>query len=244
VQAPEHADEFIPRVTARCLIDDLGFGGESVEKTIDELAQANEVIAAFRDRRAQIGSLGQEPIQSLLPEIIAFSLHVGRQRGATWHHREPGIIWLLAVGYHREGDSNDAYAYFAALKAAGRLLPDKNDFLAYLRSQAPTLAQSLIQDVPDLVAAAKADPRQIQVGVIGERIRIRVVHEDSDPPMMTVAISQKLWPGEMDVPADWQIRVAAAFLPETPVDQLSLAFDLAGVDLEPDEIAFCDLSDS
>lgn len=72
MKAPEHADEFLPRITARCLIDDLGFGAESVEKTIDELAEANEVIAAFRDRRAQIGSPGQEPIQSLLPEIIAF----------------------------------------------------------------------------------------------------------------------------------------------------------------------------
>jgi hypothetical protein len=150
---------------------------------------------------------------------------------------KPGVIWLLAVGYHREGDSNDAYTHFAALKAAGRLLPDRDDLVAYLRSQAPNLARSLIQDVPDLVAAAKDHPRQVQVGVIGERIRIRVVYEDSDPPMMTVAISQKLWPGEMDVPADWQIRVAAAFLPETPVDQLSLAFDLAGVDLESDEIA-------
>lgn len=77
------------------------------------------------------------------------------------------------MGYHREGDSNDAYAHFAALKVAGRLLPDRNDFLAYLRSQAPTLARSLIQDVPDLLAAAKGHPRQIQVGVIGERIRVR-----------------------------------------------------------------------
>lgn len=242
--APDHKADFIPRVTGRCLADDLGFDRASVERTIDELAAENEVIAAFRDRRAEIGSPGQEPIQSLLPEIIAFSLHVGRQRGATWHHREPGVIWLLAVGYHRQGDRNDAYAYFGDLKAAGRLLPDREDLVAYVRAQAPNLARSLLEDVPKLIAAAKDDPGEIQLGVIGERIRVRAVYEDSDPPMMTVAISQRLWPGEMEVPADWQIRVAAAFLPETPADQLSLAFDLAGQDLESEEIAFCDFADA
>lgn len=244
MQAPEHGTEFIPRVTARCLTDDLGFGRKSVDQTIDELAEVNEIVAAFRDRRAQLGSAGQEPIRALLPEIIAFSLHVGRQRGATWHHREAGVIWLLAVGYHREGDASDAYEQFAALKAAGRLLPDRHDMLGFLRSQAPTLARSLIHDVPDLVAAAKDHPRETQMGTIGERIRVRVVYEDSDPPMMTVAVSQKLWPGEMEVPADWLLSVAAAFLPDTPAEKLSFAFDFAGDKLERDEVAFCDFSDS
>jgi hypothetical protein len=115
------AGELIPRVTRRCLTDDLGLPAESVDLAIDELATANDVIAAFRDRRAEMGSPGQEPIRSLLPEVVAFSLHVGRQRGATWHHRDAGVIWLLAVGYHREGHVDDAYAYFERLKAAGRL---------------------------------------------------------------------------------------------------------------------------
>jgi hypothetical protein len=114
--------ELIPRVTKRCLTEDLGLPATSVDLTVDELAEASEVIAAFRDRRADVGATGQEPIRSLLPEIVAFSLHVGRQRGATWHHREAGVIWLLAVGYHREGDAGDAYEHFAQLKAAGRLL--------------------------------------------------------------------------------------------------------------------------
>lgn len=233
------AGELIPRVTRRCLTEDLELPPESVGWTIDELASANEVIAAFRERR-EMASTGQEPIQSLLPEVAAFSLHVGRRRGATWHHREAGVIWLLAVGYHREGHVDDAYAHFERLEAAGRLLPDRNDMLAFVRSQAPTLARSLLNDVPGLVAAARQHPGVIHSGIIGGRIRVRVVCEAGDPPMLTVAISQRLFPGEMPVPADWVVRVAAAFLPETSPERLSVAFDLAGQELQPDEVAFCD----
>jgi hypothetical protein len=236
------AGELIPRVTRRCLTDDLGLPAESVDLTIDELASANDVITAFRDRRAEMGSAGQEPIRSLLPEVVAFSLHVGRRRGATWHHREAGVIWLLAVGYHREGHVDDAYAYFERLKAAGRLLPDREDMLAFVRSQAPTLARSLLNDVPRMVATARENPCTIHSGMIGDRIRVRTVYEAGDPAMLTVAISQRLFPGEMPVPADWLLRVAAAFLPDTPPERLSVAFDLGGQELQPDEVAFCDFA--
>ena len=231
--------ELIARVTRRCLTEDLGLPADSVDHTIDELATASDVIAAFRNRRAEMGSPGQEPIRSLLPDVVAFSLHVGRRRGATWHHREAGVIWLLAVGYHREGHIDDAYAYFARLKAAGRLLPDREDMLAFVRSQAPTLARSLLNDVPALAATAREHPGVIHSGTIGGRIRARVVCE-ADPAMLTVAISQRLFPGEMPVPADWLVRVAAAFLPDTPPERFSIAFDLAGHQLQPDEVAFCD----
>lgn len=233
-------DEFIPRITRRCLTDDLGLPADGVDVPIDDLANANDVVAAFRDRRAEMYSVGQEPIRSLLPEVVAFSLHVGRQRGATWHHREAGVIWLLAVGYHREGHPDDAYAHFERLKAAGRLLPDRDDMLAFVRSQVPTLARSLLNDVPGIVAAARGNPSVVHSGMIGGRIRVRVVCEAGDPTVLTVAISQRLFPGEMQVPADWLVRVAASFLPDTPPERLSVAFDLAGQALQPDEVAFCD----
>jgi hypothetical protein len=234
--------ELIPRVTRRCLTDDLGLPADSVAARIDELADANEVIAAFRDRRADLGSAGQEPIRSLLPEVVAFSLHVGRRRGATWHHREAGVIWLLAVGYHREGHPNDAYEHFQRLKAAGQLLPDRDDMVALVRSQAPTLARSLLEDVPTLVTTARERPGVIHAGTIGGRIRVRVICETGDPPLLTVAIGQRLLPGEMPVPADWLVRVAAAFFPDAPPERLSVAFDLGGHELQPDEVAFCDFA--
>ncbi len=70
-----------------------------------------------------------------------------------------------------------------------------------------------------------------------------VVYDDAYPPMFTVAISQRLSPSEMQVPADWLVRVAAAFLPETPPERLSFALDLAGQELQPDEVAFCDFAE-
>lgn len=81
------AGELIPRVTRRCLTDDLGLPAEGVDLTIDELASTSDVIAAFRYRRAEMGSLGQEPIRSLLPEVVAFSLCISagsaERRGIT-----------------------------------------------------------------------------------------------------------------------------------------------------------------
>ena len=58
--------------------------------------------------------------------------------------------------------------------------------------------------------------------------------------MLTVAISQRLFPGEMQVPQTGSSvsrpRSSRILRPE----RLSIAFDLAGQDLEPDEVAFCD----
>lgn len=121
------------------------------------------------------------------------------------------MIWLLAVGYHREGQADDAYAHFERLQAAGRLLPDRDDMLAFARSQAPTLARSLLNAVPGLVAGARGTPGVVHSGVIGGRIRVRRLR-DRRSAMLTVAISQRLFPGEMQVPADWLglVRVAAS----------------------------------
>ena len=46
------AAELIPRITRRCLTDDLGFPANSVDRAMEELADESEVVAAFRERRA------------------------------------------------------------------------------------------------------------------------------------------------------------------------------------------------
>jgi hypothetical protein len=53
------AAELIPRITRRCLTDDLGFPANSVDRAIEELADESEVVAAFRERRAAQGYLGR-----------------------------------------------------------------------------------------------------------------------------------------------------------------------------------------
>jgi hypothetical protein len=128
------------------------------------------------------------------------------------------------------------------LDLEGRLLPTEDDFLRFTSLQAHDIATSLLADVPDMIAAAKNTPERILDGVVGGRIGVRLVYEADDPPMLTVAISQRLWPGQMQMPADWLIRVAAAFLPNTPAEELSYAWDLGGHELLADEVAFCDFA--
>ena len=92
-------------VTRRCLIDDLGFSREDSERSLDELRH-RPVIADFLTKR-QVSPAGQEVIQELAPKLIAYSLHKGRYRAATWYHEALAVVWLLAAALHRT-DSRSA----------------------------------------------------------------------------------------------------------------------------------------
>lgn len=228
------------RVTQRCILDDLGLTASSASLSIDDLADQNAVVAAFRDKRSAAPN-GQETIQQLVSHVVVYSLHAGEARGATWYDKKVGIVWLLAARFHRSGKKDDAYPYFRELDAAGHLLPTRDDYQAFFESQALSLAQCLVDEIPPLRKAAQEDPGAIKEATLGSRIRVRVVYEEAKPPMMTVAISQRLLPGELQVPADWQLTVAAGFLPyTTPPENLSFAGDLAGQALRDDEVAYCD----
>lgn len=228
----------IPRVTRRCLLEDLEFGAGDLDLAIDELAARHPMVRTFVDKRSESPS-GQEIIQGLRSRIIAFSLHSGEDRGATWHQEAAGIVWLLAARFHRSGQREDAYPYFRELDAAGRLVPTREDFEAWVESQIPTLARSLQTDVPRLLREAQANVGTIIDAIIGGRISVRLVQEGGDRPMLTVAISMRLRPGQMGLPRDWYMIVAAAFFPGLEVDELYTAFDLGGRPVPPDVIAFC-----
>lgn len=151
----------------------------------------------------------------------------------------------MASRFHRSGHPEDAYPYFVELDAVNKLVPSREDYLAHFRAQARTLAQALLEAVPPLREEAIAQPGVIHEATIGERVRVRFVHEEGDPPMFTVAISQRLLPGEMDIPPQWQLTVAAAFLPAaTSPDELSFAGDLAGEPLHDDEVGYCNFVES
>jgi hypothetical protein len=153
-------------------------------------------------------------------------------------------VWLLAARFHRSGKKDDAYPYFRALDHDRRLLPKHEDYVAALKSLDRDVAERLVAEVPPVREAAKRSPGTIQEAVLAGRTRVRVVFEDGDPPMLTVAISQNLLPGESKMPAEWQLMVAAAFLPfTTPPEDLSLTGNLAGNPLADDEIAYCDFAD-
>jgi hypothetical protein len=151
------------------------------------------------------------------------------------------VVWLLATHFHRSGKRDDAYPYFKRLDADGRLLPDREDYEALIAAQTLDFAERLLEEIPPLRERAIQEPEAIIEAVLAERVRVRVVYEENDPPMMTVAISQRLLPGETQVPPDWQLVVAAGLLPETtPPESLSFAGDLGGHHLHDDEVAYCD----
>ena len=242
------ADWFL-RVAGRCLVEDLDFSPEAIDAPLSEIAAQNDIVHAFVDKRSNHPE-GQEIVTGLRTNKVIFTLHVGEHRGATWFQKSvldkngvpttPAVVWLLAARFHRSGKPEDAYPYFRELDAKGRLLPTADDVKALLALGHRSLAESLLQQVPYLIEEAKRSPGRVQSAVLGDRVSVRLVYEPSDPPMLTVAISQKVRPGDMSMPPEWLLLIAAAFLPDTPIERLSLAPDLAGFPLSPDEVAFCD----
>jgi hypothetical protein len=218
----------------------LGFSADDLDLSVDELAQQNSVVASFQEKRSQDPE-GVEKVQPLTSNVVVHTLHAGEDRGATWFDKKAGVVWLLAAGFHRSGKRDDAYPYFKGLDAKGELLPTREDYEALVRSQTRNLAALLIEEIPPIRDEALRHPGGIVEGVLGGRVDVRVASEDDDPPMLTVAISQRLRPGETALPAGWQLVIAAGFLPNTtPPENLAFADDLAGHELRDDEIAYCD----
>ena len=71
---------------------------------------------------------GQKRILSISQPLV-YRLRLSSQRAATWVDEEHCIVWLCAVHRREEGSDDDAYAWFADLGAAGRLLPCDDDRL-------------------------------------------------------------------------------------------------------------------
>jgi hypothetical protein len=233
----------ILRVTRRCLLDDLGVDPDALDRTLEELAETDDVLKSFFAKRSQSPE-GQETIQGLKSRIVAYSLHSGDSRGITWHHKEHDVVWLLAARFHRSGKPDDAYPYFVELDHAARLLPTRDDLEDLVASQRETFAKALLENVPRIREPALERPGLITEGVIGGRVPVRFALEEGDPAIRTVAISQRLLPGRTQVPPGWQLAIAAAFLSgATSIDDLSFAGDIAGEPLRADEIAYCDFGD-
>jgi hypothetical protein len=76
-------------------------------RPIRELVDAQQIIAAFVQRRGA-HPIGNESIQALLPQLVAYALHRGRYQAATWHHKAAGLVWLLAARWHEQGSEDDS----------------------------------------------------------------------------------------------------------------------------------------
>jgi hypothetical protein len=200
----------------------------------------HQVIADFVKRRGT-HPIGGELIKSLLPKLFAYSLHSGRYRAATWHQEAAGIVWLLAAHWHEQGSIDDSYPYFEQLLRAGRLLPDRSDIENVLAQRLPTFAQALLQDVPRLRRLAFTHVGHIQEGVIGGRVRIRVVFENGTGGLLSVAIARRLLPGSLPLPIQWDVQLLAAFFPGAALEDIEYIDEIAGNALRSDEVCYCGL---
>jgi hypothetical protein len=149
------ADSRRSRPTLRCLTDDLGLGIPPLEIDLGELDDPwlNELR-----RIAPTSPLGQKRILSIGQPLV-YRLRASSHRAATWVDEEHGIVWLCAVHRRAEGSDDDAYAWFAGLHMAGRLLPCDDD---RLRDRAETAIR--LQRRVDIRAVAARDQALLRAG--------------------------------------------------------------------------------
>src|SRR5215203_4179242 len=153
---PGAADGWDLAITKRCLTKDLGLSEQDLERGIDDLADSNAVIKAFRDMRSQHPD-GTDHIRGLQANISAFSLHAGAERALTWYDQELDVVWLLASRFHRSGQRDDSYPFFRGLSKE-HLLPTKKDITRLSDSRSRDFAEALMEDVPSLLDRARSAP--------------------------------------------------------------------------------------
>ncbi len=71
--------------------------------------------------------------------------------------------------------------------------------------------------MPPLLEEAKLNRGQIIKAVIGDGIRVRLIHDrDDEAPLLTVAISSRPLPGVMTLVPQWQARLVLKTFSSAP----------------------------
>jgi hypothetical protein len=226
------------RVTLRCLTDDLGLSPRHAEGSASDID--HELVRKFIHLRSQ-DPQGTEKVQPLEYASEVFTLHAGRWRGATWHDRTNGVVWLLAGRYHRSGERDDAYPQFKALDSVGRLAPTEEDYELLFRLQERTFAEAVVEETADLLEEVRAaSPAEVR-RVLGGTVPVSVaVLQAGNMEIVYLAVSMRLQEGELRPPGEWLTILWAAFFPwvSDPVEELSQEDEIAGRPRANDELIF------
>jgi hypothetical protein len=158
------------RVTLRCLREDVGLDVPPVE--VDLGAMDHPLIAEAR-RVAPTAPRGQKRVLSIGRPLV-YRLRHGRWRGATWLEADAGRFWLCAAAQREAGSPDDAYELFAALHAAGRLLPDDDDRLRDALERNVRVIDSAAAEIPVLLARANARRGRDVTARLGELVDMRL----------------------------------------------------------------------
>ncbi|MCA1706320.1 MAG: hypothetical protein LC808_24865 [Actinobacteria bacterium] len=218
-------DGYVLRVTARCLRDDLGVSELPLERAVEDID--NELVRAFIDKRGA-SPVGREKVQPLNSRIEVYSLHAGRWRGATWHDRKNGVVWLLGAKMHRSGDRDDSYPYFKNLDAGRRLVPVQEDYEAFFRFVEPTFVRALETEAPLLLSKSSENPGETVRGTIGHTVdvRLRIEPLDYELEIVVLEVGMDLRAGGLRPPAEWLVLLLAAFFPwEGDLGDVQMAVD-------------------
>ena len=229
----QDAEPYELAATERCICRDLDLPADAVAEVPARQRERHALLEAFYARRAQ-SPVGQETIEGLQANIVAYSLHAGRWRGLTWHDEELAIVWLLAGRYHRSGERDDSYPHFRGL-ARHQLLPTEEDYERVFDRESHAFAETVVSDVAAVAEKARAQSGEIVAGRVASRIAVRAVEQGGS---LQVAVKMQLYPGEEQVPAEWLMTVLAAFFPNTPFEDLIWGRELAGAGAASDEYVF------
>jgi hypothetical protein len=208
---PQHLAAYELRITARCCRDDLGVDPDKVSVT--ELKSKWKIVGKFVDIRSSLPD-GQEPFRSA-PGSNVFTLHSGRQRGATWYDREYRVVWLLGFGTHREGDRDDSYNRIELLEERHQLMPTVEDYEALIRDRQAQLIPTMVAEVRTLLGRARSTPGQVHSTLLncGVAVRLyveRLIEEDQGLEEFHLAISTKY------LERRWLSTIRTALWPEGP----------------------------
>lgn len=228
---PEEAYELA--VTERCIRRDLDLPADAILEEPAAQGERHALLGAFYSRRAS-SPVGQETIEGLQANVVAYSLHAGRWRGLTWHDVELSIVWLLAGRYHRSGERDDSYPHFRGL-AKHQLLPTEEDYERVFDRETHAFTQTVVNDAATIVEQARTESGEIVSGRVAGRIAVRAIEQSGS---LQVAVKMQLYPGDEQVPVEWLMTVLAAFFPDTRFEDLIWGRELAGARVASDEYVF------
>lgn len=227
------AESYELAVTKRCIRRDLDLPADAVGEAPPSQSERHPLLEAFYVRRCA-SPVGQETVEGLQANIIAYSLHAGRWRGLTWHDEGLAVVWLLAARYHRSGERDDSYPHFRWL-AKDQLLPTEDDYERVFERDAQMFADTVVEDVAVIAGRTHVKPGEIVSGRVSGRIAVRAVQQNTG---LQVAVSMQLYPGDEQVPAEWLMVVLAAFFPDDRFENLRWGRELAGARVAGDEYVF------
>lgn len=208
---PQRFATYELRITARCCRDDLGL--EPGEASFEELQSKWKIVRKFIDLRSSLPD-GQETFRGALGSDV-FTLHAGRQRGATWYDREYRVVWLLGFGTHREGDHSDSYAHLERLDKRDQLMPSEEDYEALIVDREAQLLPTMVAEMRALLSGARATPGKVHSALLASGVAVslyvyRVVEDDGGLEEFHLAVSGK------HLETRWLSVIRTALWPEDP----------------------------